>query len=116
MQKIGRDLDPALVSGTPEHAASLTEGRWPQVHDALQWLTCSHLPEKLRQYSHHFYFAAAELLDNISTDSQELVVSLNKLIEAKDAAVRAGIKHQTGRAGSIPRPAEVVNPPVLNEE
>jgi hypothetical protein len=49
----------------------------------------------------------------ILTDSPELTTSLNKLIEAKDSAVRAGIKHDTGQAGSVPRPAEVVKPPLF---
>jgi hypothetical protein len=38
----------------------------------------------------------------------ELTTALNKLIEAKDSAVRAGIRDSTGRAGSVPRPQTVV--------
>jgi hypothetical protein len=48
-------------------------------------------------------------------DSSELKISLNKIIEAKDSAVRAGIRTDTGRAGSIPRPSTVVAPPLLSQ-
>jgi hypothetical protein len=101
--------------GSSEHAATVTEGRHPGVQDALQWLTYSHLPETLRIFSRPFYTAAVDLIDRIPTDSPELTTALNKLIEAKDSAVRAGIKHQTGRAGSVPRPQEVVDPPTFDK-
>lgn len=102
--------------GTRESAANLTVGRHPGVKDALQWLTYSHLPEALRAYSAPFYTAAVELIREIPTDSPELTTALNRLIEAKDSAVRAGIKHDTGRAGSVPRPQFVVDPPTFKEE
>jgi hypothetical protein len=97
--------------GTAQHAAELTDGRHPGVCDALQWLTYSHLPPKLQRFSTPFYETAVILLVTVKTDSPELTTALNKLIEAKDSAVRAGIKHDTGRAGSVPRPATVVDPP-----
>lgn len=111
----GRQIDPSLVVGTRAHAARVTEGRHPGVRDALQWLTFSHLPEQLRPYSEPFYVAGVELVRTILTDSPELTTALNKLVEAKDSAVRAGIKNDTGRAGSVPRPQSVVNPPVFGE-
>lgn len=110
---LGREPDPTAVVGTSEHAASLTEGRHPGVRDALQWLTFSHLPEQLQQFSKPFYQTGIELIFYIKTDSPELTTTLNKLIEAKDSAVRAGIKASTGRAGSVPRPTTVVNPPLF---
>lgn len=97
--------------GTREHAEYVAEGRHPGVRDALQWLTFSHLPEQLQEFSRPFYQTAVELVRTILTDSPELTTALNKLIEAKDSAVRAGIKDSTGRAGSVPRPATVVDPP-----
>ena len=106
-------VEPASVLGTREHAAYATEGRYPAVQDALQWLTFSHLPEALRRYSRPFYVAALRAIQDIRTDSPELTTALNRLIEAKDSAVRAGIKHDTGRAGSVPRPATVVDPPLF---
>lgn len=108
-----RPIDPASVLGTREHAAHATEGRHPAVQDALQWLGFSHLPEALQRYSRPFYVAALDAIQDIRTDSPELTTALNRIIEAKDSAVRAGIKHDTGRAGSVPRPPTVVDPPLF---
>lgn len=102
------------VFGTREHAAKVTKDRHPGVQDALQWLTFSHLPEKLRLFSAPFYAAAVDVIQRIVTDSPELTTALNKLVEAKDSGVRAGIKYDTGRAGSVPRPQEIVHPPKLS--
>lgn len=110
-----REIDPSRVVGTPEHAQGVTEGRHPGVRDALQWLTFRHLPETLRDYSQPFYVAAVEMVRAIMTDCPELTTALNKLIEAKDSGVRAGIKDSTGRAGSVPRPQTVVSPPTFGE-
>lgn len=101
--------------GTREHAEEITRGRHPGVRDALQWLTYSHLPPALRDFSAPFYRAATEIVWTILTDSPELTTALNKLIEAKDSAVRAGIKDTTGRAGSVPRPGAVVDPPTFGD-
>jgi hypothetical protein len=103
----------AAQLGTREHAEALTAGRHPGVRDALQWLTYAHLPVALRRFSEPFYAAAAELVIEIRIDSPELTTALNKLIEAKDSAMRAGIRADQGRAGSVPRPQEVVEPPLL---
>lgn len=111
-----REIDPASVPGTREHATRVTVGRHPGVCDALQWLTYSHLPEALQAYSQPFYTTAVELVRTILKDSDELTTALNKLVEAKDSAVRAGIKDSTGRAGSVPRPQTVVNPPEFKTE
>jgi hypothetical protein len=104
---------PAETPGTREHAQAATEGRHPGVRDGLQWLTYSHLPPPLRRYSAPFYDAAIELVQEISADSPELTTALNHLISAKDSAMRAGIRNDTGRAGSVPRPQTVVDPPLL---
>ena len=99
------------AAGTPEHAAQVTQDRHQATADALQWLTTSHLPPQLQPRSQVFYYAATELiLTNV--DSAELTKALNALTEAKDWAIRAGIRTDTGRAGSIPRPQTVVDPPV----
>lgn len=116
MMSLGKQIGPEHVTGTPEHAARLTEGRHPGVRDAMQWLCFSHLPESLQLFSHPFYVAAWALLDEIGTDSPELTTTLNRLVETKDWAVRAGIKHQTGKAGPVPRPQAVVSPPVFNDQ
>ncbi len=108
-----REQDPSTLIGTPEYTAAITQGRHPGVRDALQWLAFLHLPPVLQDYSRPFYLAAANLISVIQVDSPELTTALNKLVEAKDSAVRAGIKADTGRAGSVPRPQEVVNPPTF---
>jgi hypothetical protein len=100
--------------GSPEHARMVTEGRHPGIADGLQWLTFTHLPEQLQAYSMPFYEAAVRIIQRITTDSPELATALNGLIAGKDSAVRAGIRHDTGRAGSVPRPQQVVDPPKLS--
>jgi hypothetical protein len=110
------DIEPAeenYTRGTREHAEYIARGRHPGIQDALQWLTFSHLPPTLRQFSAPFYNTAVLLLTQIRVDSPELTTALNKLIESKDSAVRAGIKADTGRAGSVPRPQTVVDPPTF---
>ena len=113
MQKLGREPNPISEVGTREHAELITEGRHPGIRDGLQWLTYSHLPEALRLFSRPFYLAAVEMISEIRTDSPELTTAINGLISAKDSAVRAGIRHNTGRAGSVPRPQTVVDPPTF---
>jgi hypothetical protein len=107
---------PASGWGTPEHAAAVTDGRQPGIRDGLQWLTYSHLPEQLRKYSEPFYFAAVSIIAACPTDSPELTTAINCIISAKDSSVRAGIRNDTGRAGSVPRPQKVVEPPHLTGE
>lgn len=113
MQELGREPNPMTKLGAREHAAAIGEGRHPGVRDALQWLTYGHLPPVLQRYSAPFYLAAVDLVTEIREDSPELTTALNKLVEAKDSAVRAGIKNDTGRAGSVPRPQKVVDPPTF---
>lgn len=106
--------DPVTVPGTREHADDLAHDRFPAVRDALQWLTFAHLPPALQDYSRPFYTAAAELIDLVD-DSPELTHALNGLLTAKDWAVRAGIRTDTGRTGSVPRPQNVVVPPLFGQ-
>lgn len=114
MFPVGTPPDPSTVLGTREHADHLTRGRSPAVRDALQWLTFAHLPGALQNYSRPFYQTAVELITGIR-DSAELTHALNGLINSKDWAVRAGIRSDTGRAGSVPRPSTVVLPPTFGE-
>lgn len=102
--------------GTPEHAASITEGRHPGVVTALAWLAFSHLPQALQDFSRPFYQTAVELIIEVKTDSAELTTALNKLVEAKDWAVRAGVRGAQGKPGPVPRPATIVDPPILGEK
>ncbi|WBB94211.1 hypothetical protein [Verrucosispora sp. WMMC514] len=99
--------------GTAEHAELIAGHRHPGIRDGLQWLTYAHLPPALQPYSAPFYSAAVALLNAITTDGPELTTAINRLTDAKDSAVRAGVRHTTGRAGSVPRPQAVVHPPRL---
>ncbi len=114
MMNLGSPPEPSTINGTREHAEVVTTTRHPGVQAALQWLTFSHLPEALQRYSRPFYNAAVDLIVEIRQDSAELITALNKLVEAKDSAMRAGIRAAYGRPGSVPRPATVVDPPLLD--
>ena len=103
----------ATTLGTPEHAAAITQGRHMDVVTALAWLAFSHLPKRLQDFSRPFYQTAVELIIECK-DSAELTTALDKLVEAKDWAVRAGIRSDQGVPGPVSRPAEVVDPPVGN--
>lgn len=109
-----REPDPSTLPGTPEQADFLTQGRHPAIRDALQWLTYAHLPVTLQAYSRPFYLTAVELI-RVIKDSPELTHTLTSLLQSKDWAVRAGIRTETGHAGSVPRPQAVVTPPLLRE-
>lgn len=111
MENVGRETDRAFVLGTAEHAARLTEGRHPGVVTAMAWLTFSHLPEWMQRFSRPFYQTGAELIATITSDSAELTTALNKLVEAKDWAVRAGIRDSQGKPGSVPRLTTLVDAP-----
>lgn len=106
---MGTQANPQL--GTAEHAARITEGRHPDVQTALAWLAFSHLPEGLRDAARPFYQTAVELLFAVPTDPAELTTALDKLVEAKDWAVRALIRHQQGKPGPVPRPTTVLDTP-----
>lgn len=54
----------------------------------LKWFDFDHLPEKLRVLSIHFCSLAVTICEDIQP-GPERTVALRKLLEAKDAAVRA---------------------------
>jgi hypothetical protein len=54
----------------------------------LRWFAYAHLPEKLQEYSKAFYILAETVVLTIEP-GPERTVALRKLLEAKDAAVRA---------------------------
>jgi hypothetical protein len=56
--------------------------------DALRFFHYAHLPEKLQAVSRPFAEHARRLIDTLPRCPQR-TIALNKLIEAKDAAVRA---------------------------
>lgn len=59
--------------------------------DALmRYFEFLHLPPKLQQVSRHFY-TLADIVKNTVPDGPEKTACLRKLLESKDAAVRAAL-------------------------
>ena len=56
----------------------------------LKWFAYLHLPVHLQDVSQPFHFLAAKICDKIKS-GPERTVALRKLLEAKDAAVRAAV-------------------------
>lgn len=56
----------------------------------MRYFEFSHLPPKLQQVSRHFY-TVADIVKNTVPGGPEKTVCLRKLLEAKDAAVRAAL-------------------------
>jgi hypothetical protein len=56
----------------------------------LHFFHYAHLPEKLRATSRLFFILASTLVDTLPRNA-ERTVALRKLLEAKDAAVRANL-------------------------
>lgn len=67
----------------------------PAIDHILQYFTYAHLPEHLQQISWPFCDLAQEIAKR-APDNPETTVALRKLLEAKDAAVRAGLSLQNG--------------------
>ena len=65
----------------------------------MRWFQFSHLPPQLQEVSRPFALLAAELEAKFG-QSTECQVALRKLLEAKDAAVRAAIEF-------VPRPSHI---------
>ncbi len=68
----------------------MPEDRHPDVRHFNELFAYSHLPEFLQFVSSPFAQAAATLLDRVH-DGPELVESLRRLLDAKDAAVRQAV-------------------------
>ena len=62
----------------------------PAIQHVLKFFAYEHLPEKLKSVSMPFAALAKEVAERVP-DNQETTVALRKLLEAKDAAVRAAI-------------------------
>ena len=56
----------------------------------MQYFTYEHLPERLQEISKPFCSLAEQVADR-APDNPETAVALRKLLEAKDAAVRADL-------------------------
>lgn len=59
----------------------------PAIQHVLKFFAYEHLPAKLQAVSKPFSELAKQVSE--SADNQEVTVALRKLLEAKDAAVRA---------------------------
>ena len=64
--------------------------RHPAIEHVLQYFVFAHLPERLQAISKPFSDLALEVADR-APQNQETTIALRKLLEAKDAAVRAGL-------------------------
>mgnify|MGYP003436487057 FL=1 len=64
-----------------------------QISSILQYFTYKHLPEHLQEISKHFSEVAYLMVDKLPVN-RETIKSLDKLLEAKDAAVRAYITNE----------------------
>lgn len=62
----------------------------PAIEHVLKFFTFAHLPPKLVEISKPFAELARQVADRFP-DNQETTVALRKLLEAKDAAVRAAL-------------------------
>lgn len=56
----------------------------------MKWFAFEHLPEKLQAHSKPFHDLARSICDRVEP-GPERTVALRKLLEAKDAAVRAAL-------------------------
>lgn len=57
----------------------------------MKWFEFEHLPDRLQATSKHFHDLAKSIVLDISP-GPERTVALRKLLEAKDAAVRATVR------------------------
>ena len=75
------EIDPAPSGITPEQL---------ETDPILRYFLFAHLPEQLQRTSRSFYYLALVIVENLPRNP-ERTVALRKLLEAKDAAVRANI-------------------------
>jgi hypothetical protein len=73
--------------------------------DLLQFFGYSHLPPALQEASKPFHDLAVRLLESCPVPNPELTVALRKLLEAKDAAVRARLYKAPPGPPQAPPPA-----------
>lgn len=66
----------------------------PAINNVLRYFDFSHLPAPLQDVSRPFRDLAHEVA-NRNPNNQETTVALRKLLEAKDAAVRASLPQET---------------------
>ena len=91
-----------------------TEAFHPAVAGVLRFFEYDHLPDgAIRAEAQRFAHFARSLAEDIAPDP-ELTVALRKLLEAKDAAVRAVVVMEKARRGveTIVNPSEFRTDPI----
>lgn len=73
---------------TALHVDEFTAGKIERVEHILQFFAYEHLPPKLQAVSKPFGDMARQIVDTLP-QNPERTVALRKLLESKDAAVRA---------------------------
>lgn len=63
----------------------------PATEQILRFFEYKHLPSGLQAISQPFHTLAHDLAEDTRLDGPELTVALRKLLESKDAAVRAAL-------------------------
>lgn len=63
----------------------------PDEHHLLKYFKYAHLPKKLQATSKLFHDVAVQLAESPAADALQMTHALQKLLEAKDAAVRASL-------------------------
>lgn len=83
------DDDPRRGLSPVERALEASKAQ-PAPEPMLRWFAYAHLPEKLQAVSRIFHDAAQAIVAQVPP-SAERTVALRKLLEGKDAAVRASL-------------------------
>lgn len=76
---------------TAEEILQALGERHPSVTSVAKFFAYAHLPQHLGVISRLYCELMFDLLGQVTADSAELTVALRKLLESKDAAVRAAL-------------------------
>lgn len=95
---------------TDERDLTVTRDLHPSIKGVLRFFETEHLPEgPIKTTAAQFRAFAAGLAYDIAPDP-ELTVALRKLLEAKDAAVRAVVVEEKAKRAAAGEPPTIVNP------
>jgi hypothetical protein len=83
-------LEEAIMQSSEAHTIVPAPAQQSFPETMLRWFVYAHLPEKLRSVSEPFGVLAQRIVDTLP-QCAERTVALRKLLEAKDAAVRAAL-------------------------
>lgn len=78
-----------LADGQDQAPYDVPAGRVSYFLGIQRWFAYGHLPAPLQKASEPFHFLANHLVATLPVGNPQLDVALQKLLEAKDAAVRA---------------------------